>query len=152
MTRTTIPTDRQRHALARFSHQFLLDRVQQPGHHLQAAARWEMDRRDHELRRHDLLYLGYRHPIAARDIREGDVLSQGGLMRALVRAAYTLPSGRVVLGVSYLRLDTGEPEDQVRELPVLAADDTSLHLVTRTLSDLAPYAAPMPAINLPVVA
>jgi hypothetical protein len=152
MTLTAIPTDRQRQVLVRFSRQFLHDRAQQPGHRLHAAARWELDRRDHELRRHDLLYAGYRHPIAARDIRDGDVLSQGGLMRALVRAAYTLPSGQRVLGVSYLNLDTGEPETRVRELPVLAADDTSLHLVTRTLPDLAPYAAPMPAIDLPAVA
>jgi hypothetical protein len=68
-------------------------------------------------------------------------------MRALVRQTYTTLSGRVILGVSWLNLVTGEPAPEVEQLPVLAGADTSLHLVTRDHSEVAPYAVPMPEVT-----
>lgn len=130
---------------SRTSESFLA-RIIDRGHVLAEVALWELGRREHETRREQLLSVAFRNPTPARDLRAGDVISEGYAMRALIRQHYVLPiSGQVVLGVSWINVVTGQPEERVHELPPLPGDNPSLHLVTRDLAEIAPYAVPMPA-------
>lgn len=137
-----------RRALANFGDGFL-EQIVTRGTALRAPqCAWEQNRRRHETHREALLSPAYRNPIPARDIREGDVISEGCGMRALVRHTYRMPdSGRVVLGISYLSVVTGTPDTHTVQHPVLAGTDTSLHLVTRDPADVAPYAVPLPEVT-----
>jgi hypothetical protein len=133
-------------ALAKFSPSFLARCAAKP---LARApqCRWELDRRAHEDRREQLLSPAHRNPVPAATIKPGDVISEGRGMRALVREAYTLTSGKVVLGVSWMSVVTGVPEEQTHQLPVLNGTDRSLHLVCHGLAEVSPYAVPIPEVT-----
>jgi hypothetical protein len=138
--------ERAKQALAKFSPSFLARCAAKP---LARApqCRWELDRRAHETRREQMLSPAHRNPIAAATIQAGDVISEGHGMRALVRQAYTTMSGRVVLGVSWMSVVTGVPEEQTHQLPVLDGADRTLHLVCHGLAEVSPYAVPMPEVT-----
>lgn len=149
MTVTTInphDTERAKTALARFSPE-LLRLVAAGNRPMSARARWELARRAHDTNRKRLLSPAHTNPTAAGNFQVGDVISEGGLMRALVREAYTTLSGKVILGVSFLDRTTGTPEQQIRQLSVMDPHNTTLHLVTRDLADVAPYAVELPAVS-----
>lgn len=138
--------DRAKQALAKFSPGFLARCAARPIARA-PQCRWELDRRAHEDSREHLLSPAHRNPVAAGTIKPGDVISEGRGMRALVREAYTLTSGKVVLGISWMSVVTGVPEEQTHQLPVLNGTDRSLHLVCHGLSEVSPYAVPMPEVT-----
>lgn len=135
---------RQNINLSRISDGFLYraSRTTKPGSDLGRAVRAELERREQRRAREQYFSCGApTTPTNARDLKPGHVITTGpGVVRMVVRDVYRLAqSGRMLVTFSYVSLVTGEVEDTIRELPLMAQTD-ACHVVSTKLPDFSALA------------
>lgn len=130
--------------LSRISDGFLYraSRTTKPDSNLGRAVRAELKRREQRRAREQYFSCGATTtPTNARDLKPGNVITTGpGVVRMVVRDVYRLAqSGRMLVTFSYVSLVTGEVEDTIRELPLMAQTD-ACHVVSTKLPDFSALA------------